>query len=106
MTQKHTPGPWGYGMKDGNYVIMTADEGRLFRTVATVRDFPASSSKTEEANARLIAAAPDLLKRIEATQNFLAVLLTASYIPVEAADLIIELRNENKAAIAKATGEV
>jgi hypothetical protein len=50
---KHTPGPWTYHATAGNHDFSVYPEA-TGRDVALVRDF-------NEANARLIAAAPDLL---------------------------------------------
>lgn len=49
----HTPGPWDYQATAGNHDFSVYG-GETGRDIALVRDF-------DEANARLIAAAPDLL---------------------------------------------
>lgn len=57
---KHTPGPWRYGaasLYDGFYI---APDARL-PTLAAVHNFPGHA----EANARLIAAAPELLSALK-----------------------------------------
>lgn len=62
---RHTPGPWHYEM-DG-FQISIGDESTRHdylkhdRTVAVIRD----NSAHAEADARLIAAAPDLLEALE-----------------------------------------
>lgn len=54
----HTPGPWGFYRMQGfgaDYSVRTED-----RAVAVVRHY--GNPKVSEANARLIAAAPELLE--------------------------------------------
>lgn len=69
MSAKHTPGPWeackvgDYGDYDGRCLVVLGDDMRV--AVALGED------KTAKANARLIAAAPDLL---DALQDLVAML--------------------------------
>ena len=66
MMSKHTPGPWNYTMyKDSGWDFkLTADHGETeIVSGCGCCDSPWVSS---EADARLIAAAPDLLEAIEA----------------------------------------
>ncbi len=65
-TGKHTPGPWEVwqGTLKGTFTIVRgiAHEGRAqLPTLAQVHNYPGET----EANARLIAAAPDLLEAAE-----------------------------------------
>lgn len=63
MTTKHTPGPWRYEAgRDGRppYVIRGTEGG--FVVVGMTAD-------RQEADARLIAAAPELLQALEAIVN-------------------------------------
>ena len=90
MSKKHTPGPW-YPTSAG---IVCKDIGDLQHDIATCADW----SEETEANARLIAAAPELL---EALEPFGAIDLIESRLPAEFAMLVLRAR----AAIAKATGE-
>lgn len=86
---KHTPGPWIAGSTGRN---IWGDDNRVL--VATV-DIPSPHIKTfeeQEANARLIASAPDLF---EACKHALGLL--ATYAKEETGTL-----NELKQAIAKA----
>ena len=83
MKQQHTPKPWN---KIGNSIGVDAGE------IATVW----SGVGDQEANARLIAAAPDLLEALE---------LIASTDPVDAALDPQRAMRVAKAAIAKALGE-
>lgn len=54
MNMKHTPGPWE-STTDGIELSITAKNGNLLATLA----------KGDEANARLIAAAPELLEALK-----------------------------------------
>jgi hypothetical protein len=58
MTDTHTPGPWTHQ----EYKFIRSDEGGL--DVATITGW-GLLSQTNRANARLIAAAPDLLEALE-----------------------------------------
>jgi hypothetical protein len=55
MTIKHTPGPWNYGQEsiDPEWWIVTLNGGLIVANV--------NAHFNQEANARLIGAAPDLL---------------------------------------------
>ena len=56
---KHTPGPW----EDNNGEVTTQRvDGRSFRRIAVVQDYGLGSlPEVDTANAKLIAAAPELL---------------------------------------------
>lgn len=91
MMSKHTPGPWSIQRQNpspttGEWMVAGKSPGYL----AEVRD---CGSGPVEANARLIAAAPDLLEALEA-------LITA----VDASMYGMAIHNA-RAAIAKAKGE-
>ena len=100
-TQTHTPGPWRLETR-----IMSGGEKRMVIWGGTfgsgpidVMSFPVRRGQNDEANARLIAAAPDLLEaarmvdqlRIQNSEGNIV-------IPVEAAKAI-------RSAIAKAQGD-
>lgn len=90
MKAQHTPGPWMPSWRDYGGVI--DKDGYVVAQAATFRN-----KEVIEANARLIAAAPDLL---EALQDCVSVM------SIELKGLAViqpELRNA-MAAIAKATG--
>ena len=55
MTTKHTPGPWKYSFENINseWAIVTGPRGAIVANV--------NADSRQEANAALIAAAPDLL---------------------------------------------
>ena len=82
---KHTPGPWEYR---GHAWVQTADDKKI--PIANFNFYAAT-----EANARLIAAAPELL---EASKEMLQLIDTICR--VEGATV-----RKARAAIAKATGE-
>jgi hypothetical protein len=101
---KHTPGPWAYAPEYGPTVtepprITTVARCANF-VIGLPSDYPGGNyrdgdpSGDEEADARLIAAAPDLLEALED--------LVALY-PLNSTDAII---TSARAAIAKARGEL
>lgn len=61
---KHTPGPWA--LKYGTQIFSAADP---HINVATANRF--SSLEAQQANARLIAAAPELLAMVESLRGYL-----------------------------------
>ena len=87
MEAKHTPGPW-FSQYDDNGFYEIGSESVTFRLAFTYGE-----GDTDEANARLIGAAPDLL---EALQDVLLELESIG--PMEKFE-------RARAAIAKATGE-
>lgn len=87
--QKHTPRPWTTGR--GNEIW--AKRGPVAMTVARAED----DGSEEEANARLIAAAPDLLEQLQTVLARLDLEPVASQFPCSA------MREDIRAAIAKAT---
>lgn len=93
MGTKHTPGPWRYCKENGSpttgqHMIAGGKPGYL----AEVRD---CGSGDVEANARLIAAAPELLEALE----FLVGCVSHGYTNDDAKAI-----SNARAAIAKATG--
>lgn len=104
MTTKHTPGPWyvGSGTYEGRNIYsvasVTDDEGFTYQPiVASAED---DGIKCWDANARLIAAAPDLLEalqRIADGQEMSGVFTFA--------DVVLRYQEIARAAIARATGE-
>ena len=101
MSAKHTPGPWEW---DGNPCSYDRDNEApwLWQAPWKSRDsFPILSGSIkcgEEANARLIAAAPDLL---ESLQRLIATGLHER----EYREIMSNPAHYARAAIAKATGE-
>lgn len=122
MTTKHTPGPWE--VHSGS-VYASADESRPIADMR--RDETAAKAEiwpTErDANARLIAAAPDLLEALRAFLRAPSVgsdgpgsstIVVQSFVLQDASDAIAKATGEKmpqytdrhaRAAIAKATGE-
>lgn len=102
MSAQHTPGPWiaceygGYGDYDGKCRVVLGEGGDIRTAVVLGFDTPEN-----EANARLIAAAPDLLEALRYCRNSLkAVIDGEGGIGLHAPEII-----EADAAIAKATGQ-
>ena len=84
MSTKHTPGPWESTLGASGCQAVEAEDGTVV------------ASYVSEANARLIASAPDLLEALESLVANLA-----------EGDFISETRiDAARAAIAKAAGEV
>jgi len=88
MNKNHTPGPWVYYYeKIGNQHIVWSDNSRIVSL---------SMNDDAESNARLIAAAPDLLAVLQDLQE------SAGY--WSEYDVPIGIVDRINAAIAKATG--
>ncbi len=95
---KHTPGPWSAGSRVNNFIDIFHSQANVKGaiTLALCRvQSRASWVEESKANARLIAAAPDLL---EALQNLLKVHEGEGGTRYHAGDIA-------RAAIAKATGD-
>lgn len=91
----HTPGPWKIGI-DGHMIVDAKGEGNLIAGVARMND-------NREADARLIAAGPELLEAAKAAQC-LTMLVSRVGEPWRSdLNYVLDLC---KAAIAKAEGEV
>lgn len=60
MTQKHTPAPWKKGT--GGDVLFTHPNGKLYIIANAFSGIKGNATEEQEANARLIAAAPELLE--------------------------------------------
>ena len=98
MSAKHTPGPWT-AQNDGRDIISIQhgnnDPGAISMTLAKVTARMTWRSQAE-ANARLIAAAPDLLEALKACDEAMSY-MSEYDIPITLPDMV-------KAAIAKAIG--
>ena len=97
---KHTPGPWFAAQPDhcnGWWIVSADEEG--FDCIDDSGDGGFS-----EANARLISAAPDLLKALEEADEWIGEYISQmrSY---TVSDKAKEFRKKLHSAIAKATGE-
>ena len=107
---KHTPGPWearrvNYQEWDidrlGSVPLLGFAGWEGMATVYGCDDQPEEGALVAEANARLIAAAPDLLESLKSCEKQLTAL---SFKSAHVGDVLKALR-EARAAIAKATGE-
>lgn len=88
MTINHTPGPWVIGKQDHDVVMVDTTSGTAICDVY-------GDSDDRPANARLIAAAPDLLEALEAAHGYLVMMGT---------DHADNIRGVCRAAIAKVKG--
>ena len=112
MTTTHTPGPWHYqGVGSGYEITARTSLGAKFAGyhIATViKDSPGFepvSRETTEANARLIAAAPELLAALEHAEHYLRLRLTGLEYGGYEWNAAQSAHNAARAAIAKARGE-
>ena len=95
MTTQHTPGPW---IAVGTWVEHPDDNTPDICNCNPFHMMPTSRSHEEAcANARLIAAAPELLAALQACDKAMSYM--SEY------DIPLTLPEQVKAAIAKATGE-
>jgi hypothetical protein len=97
----HTPGPWYAEEADAAVPVCSESDGRLVAYV----DYTKVRTDAAEyaANARLIAAAPELLEALRVAANLLTLYLPEEEI-VGTAFKTKEARERIHAAIAKATG--
>lgn len=100
MTVKHTPGPWV--AEESEIFAAAGDAVRIAETVPLAddpQDVP-GFGRTELANARLIAAAPELLKALHEAAGF----IERYEQPIESAarSYWLRVRDVTSAAIAKA----
>jgi len=84
MTTSHTPGPWDY-----------APHAR-----AVFSPTKAIARHVDEANARLIAAAPDMLAALRKYDEW----ITREFVASRRTKILEYIRDDVRAAIAKATG--
>lgn len=118
MSTKHTPGPWFIrrepdsqrenGWMQPNYWLIEQDVGEGFgRWIATFPRLVDGEQDQQIADARLIAAAPDLLAELEkAADTFADCARTLSVLGRRTLATACEIAEQsNRAAIAKATGE-
>lgn len=101
MTATHTPGPWAITLDAMDTFVSSAD-GKTICEIAHSRDF-SNPAKECVANARLIAAAPDLLDALDAlTITILQNCCEDDYANMHGLKKYVE---RARAAIAKARGE-
>lgn len=74
MPNKFTPGPWRMGEKSDNWWSVFTNENKKVAIIQPIHK-PGNREKddfdTETANARLIAAAPDLLEALQMAARFI-----------------------------------
>lgn len=70
MTDMHTPGPWTLEDRGYKFIVHKPGDGYITRDVCRM-DSSTMAAFSQEANARLISAAPDLLKALKETAKFL-----------------------------------
>lgn len=104
-TGTHSPGPWksdfeeAVGIKDSN--------GATLAIVTNLHLTGRRHASEVEANARLIAAAPELFKRLELTTDSLEIILmfVGDALSQEKRKLIEQRIEDNYATIVQATGD-
>jgi hypothetical protein len=113
MTSKHTPGPWEVAEENGDYFVQVASQPSVghpmfdrYRIIhgwvgGDGTDSPKPELGTPIANARLIAAAPELLEALQKLVDSCADSDGAQYGTLGTSFV----RSIATAAIAKATGE-
>lgn len=96
---KHTPGPWHFraAIQEGQFVVRDRKSSGGFADIARVKGDKRSTLAQAEANARLIAAAPDLFELVKA--------MLANFHDQECSDEVIEIVAQAKFTIAKVLGE-
>lgn len=102
MEMKHTPGPWKSVMK---VHVVDVNDTRIADVIDRFDGKDNNFKSSAEANARLIAAAPELLDELIEQDKFLGVL--AGTVPLSEKDThrrIAMHRESVRAAIAKAAG--
>lgn len=95
MKAAHTPGPWHVERACGRYEIWPKDQGQTHSYIGTIQ---------EEANARLIAAAPELLELLIDIGQWLEAGLTRGQISRATVNRDGDLVTQIRAVIAKAKG--
>ena len=104
---KHTPGPWKFEIAWAGFSAIRGRDGQLIFGVAAGSDDERRLEPEIEANAHLIAAAPDLLEALEDLRPILDAFergQTRYADLMGEADLVPEI-TKARAAIAKAKGK-
>lgn len=102
MNYKHTPGPWEWWTSN-SLMRLTGADGKDGGVLYAAMHSGVPDVSVSEANARLIAAAPDLLRVLEDAESMLQELkLTCASADEEGA--VTHQINEINEVIAKATG--
>lgn len=105
---KHTPGPWRYDDKTGDSggLVVWAEGGdRVARVCWDSCDEQSEALSETEPNARLIAAAPELLEALQDAMKLIDVMMPGvRCIPLQDYAALNNTPIKARAAIAKATG--
>jgi len=105
--QGHTPGPWKLRQESLGGFIETKTGNPLF----AVKPLSMEGRKDDHANARLIAAAPELLEALKAIEGRITKAANALYVSGKRSDLHAAFdgwkvdAQQARAAIARATGQ-
>lgn len=67
---KHTPGPWKVEHRGYKYIVSKSSDGYITRDVCRM-DGSTMAAFAQEANARLIASAPDLLDALKLARSII-----------------------------------
>lgn len=102
MNTKYTPGPWEIGQfPDGFKLEVRANDG----LVATVRGASGTKAMTR-ANARLIAAAPEMLEALNKCEDVIGTAVLHGHLIDNPHSPVWEALREARAAIDKTRGEI
>lgn len=115
MNTKHTPGPWRTLAKNPRKIVTAetrhtivascytdASNGPGLRTKQSAGSPPREDA---EANARLIAAAPELLEALESCRLYIEGVAEFNGLAITGPGTLAKTVNEARAAITKATGK-
>lgn len=97
MSYEHTPGPWK--AEGSERTLASWVKGADGKRVCTMRE-----SEQDWPNARLIAAAPDLLVALERIANSVTIVLTAQAFPQKLRPGMHAIVDEARAALSRARG--
>jgi hypothetical protein len=99
MTQTHTPGPWHLGLSHGPLTLTDHHRIAMHGSGSAAVYSMGCSAEESEANARLIAAAPDMLEALRDAECELFYASTGSINPEAVRDALAKVR----AAMIRAT---
>lgn len=98
MNTKHTAGPWLYAPENASFISIVEPDGTLIFSMGALVN--STGHANIEANARLVACAPEMLEALQNAGNVLAALATGQLKTIERnSPALMQIR----AAIAKAT---
>ena len=81
---KHTPGPWEVGASGTDIYYPITPDSWVYVASASTR----GAGDNDEANAKLIAAAPDMADALQATLHFLETLTVSSIVKLRITDQV------------------